>query len=245
VRGYSEVDSYRALVLGYAVCGAGMALLFSRLSPSVEAPRGTPAGVSRSTFGLHRSKSVVMKMSLLFGLDAFAGGFIIQSMIAYWFYLKFGVSAEVLGSIFFGTNLVAGVSALFAARIAKRIGLINTMVFTHIPSNILLCLVPLMPTLPLAVAMLILRFSISQMDVPTRQSYTMAVVAEDERSAASGVTTIARSVGASVSPALTGVFLASPTLLSLPFLLAGGLKIVYDLLVYGSFRHLKPPEEMD
>ena len=242
-RGLTEVESYRVLVLGYAVCGAAMAILFLRLSSHIEASRGSLAPRSRTLFGLHRSKSIVMKMSVLFGLDAFAGGFIIQSMIAYWFYLKFGVSAEVLGAIFFATNLVAGVSALFAARIAKRIGLINTMVFTHIPSNILLCLVPLMPTLPLAITMLILRFSISQMDVPTRQSYTMAVVSEDERSAASGVTTIARSVGASVSPVFTGFFLASPTLLSLPFLLAGGLKIVYDILVYGSFRSLKPPEE--
>jgi predicted MFS family arabinose efflux permease len=196
-----------------------------------------------SLLGLHRSRNVVLKLSALFGLDAFAGGFIVQSLIAYWFYIKFGVSVEVLGGIFFATNLVAGISALFAARIARRIGLVNTMVFTHIPSNILLCLVPLMPTLPLAVAMLVLRFSISQMDVPTRQSYTIAVVAEDERSAASGVTTIARSVGASISPALTGVFLASPSLLSLPFYLAGGLKIIYDLLIYGSFRRLKPPEE--
>ena len=184
-----------------------------------------------------------MKLSALFGLDAFAGGFIVQSMIAYWFFLKFAVSVDVLGGIFFGANFIAGLSALAAARVAKKIGLVNTMVFTHVPSNILLCLVPLMPTLPWAVAMLLLRFTISQMDVPTRQSFTMAVVTEDERSAASGVTTIARSVGASISPALTGVFLASPGLLSLPFFLAGGLKIVYDLLIFGSFRKLKPPEE--
>ena len=243
--GMAEVDSYRVLVLGYAVCGIGMTILFLRLSSAVEPSRGSLAPVLRATFGLHRSRRIVMKLSVLFGFDAFAGGFIIQSLIAYWFYLKFGVSAEVLGSIFFATNLVAGISALFAARIAKRIGLVNTMVFTHIPSNILLCLVPLMPTLPLAIGMLILRFTISQMDVPTRQSYTIAVVSEDERSAASGVTTIARSVGASVSPSLTGVFLANPALLSLPFFLAGGFKILYDLFVYRSFRRMKPPEEME
>jgi len=242
--GFSELDSFRVLVLGYAGCGLILALLFLRLSSATEASRGSLPPLSRASFGLHRSKPVVLKMSVLFGLDAFAGGFIIQSMIAYWFYLKFGVSVEVLGGIFFGANLVSGVSALFAARIARRIGLVNTMVFTHIPSNVLLCLVPVMPTLPLAIGMLILRFTISQMDVPTRQSYTMAVVSEDERSAASGVTTIARSVGASISPALTGVLLASPSLLSLPFFFAGGLKIVYDVLVYGSFRKLKPPEEL-
>lgn len=136
-----------------------------------------------------------MKLSTLFALDAFGGAFVIDSFIAYWFSQKFNVEPALLGSIFFGTNLLAGISALLASRLAKKIGLINTMVFTHIPSNILLMLVPLMPTLPLAIAMLLLRFSISQMDVPTRQSYTMAVVAPEERSAASGVTTIARSVG--------------------------------------------------
>ena len=177
-----------------------------------------------------------MKLSALFALDAFAGGFVIQSMVAYWFHIRFGIDAGILGSIFFGANILAGVSALLAVKIASRIGLINTMVFTHIPSNILLCLVPLMPNLPLAITVLLLRFSISQMDVPTRQSYTMAVVAPDERSAASGVTAIARSIGAAISPALSGVFLAYPALLSAPFLVAGGLKIVYDLLLYRSFK---------
>ncbi len=135
-------------------------------------------------------------------------------MVAYWFHIKFGLDAGVLGSIFFGANILAGVSALLAVRIANRIGLISTMVYTHIPSNVLLCLVPLMPNLGLAITVLLLRFSISQMDVPTRQSYTMAVVDPDERSAASGVTTIARSIGAAASPFLAGVFLASPVLLS-------------------------------
>ena len=177
-----------------------------------------------------------MKLSGLFALDAFAGGFVIQSMVAYWFHIKFNVDTALLGSIFFGANIFAGVSGLLAASIANRIGLINTMVFTHIPSNVLLILVPLMPNLTLAITMLLLRFSISQMDVPTRQSYTMAVVDPDERSAASGVTTIARSIGAAVSPALAGVLLASPALIGAPFLIAGGLKIVYDLLLYRNFR---------
>lgn len=243
VNGFTTASSYRVLVIGYAACGVLLVVLFLKLSSAAEASRATLPPFVRASFGLHRSKSVVLKLSALFGIDAFAGGFIVQSMIAYWFFLKFAVSVDVLGSIFFGANLIAGLSALAAVRVAKKIGLVNTMVFTHIPSNILLCLVPLMPTLPLAIAMLLLRFAISQMDVPTRQSFIMAVVSEDERSAASGVTTIARSVGASISPALTGIFLASPALLSLPFFLAGGLKIVYDLLLYGSFRKLKPPEE--
>jgi MFS family permease len=164
-------------------------------------------------------------------------------MVAYWFHVKFGVEAGVIGAIFFGANILAGISALLAGRMAKKFGLINTMVFTHVPSNILLMLVPLMPNLPLAIGVLLARFSISQMDVPTRQSYTMAVVAPDERSAASGVTAIARSVGAAISPSLTGIFLSVPLLLSVPFFLSGGLKLVYDLLLYRSFSRNKPPEE--
>jgi MFS family permease len=167
----------------------------------------------------------------------------VQSLIAYWLHARFGVDTGVLGSIFFGANVLAGISSLLAIRLAKRFGLINTMVFTHIPSNVLLILVPLMPSLPLAIALLLLRFSISQMDVPTRQSYTMAVVTPDERSAASGVTAIARSVGASVSPALTGLLFSIPMLFNAPFFLSGGLKIIYDLLLYREFRALKPPEE--
>jgi MFS family permease len=231
--GSSELASYRAVILLYAACGIVLLALFLFLTKDVEArPSATE---QRRVLGLHASKGIVLKLSGLFALDAFAGGFVIQSMVAYWFHVKFNLDAALLGSIFFGANILAGVSALLAAKIAGRIGLINTMVFTHIPSNVLLCLVPLMPTAALAVFMLLLRFSISQMDVPTRQSYTMAVVAPDERSAASGVTSIARSVGASISPALSGVFLASPSLLYMPFLVAGGLKIVYDILLYRSF----------
>ena len=232
--GISEFASYRAVIMGYAGCGVALIFLFLLLSPAVEAAVAVPA--AHRVLGLHKSKRVVMKLSGLFALDAFAGGFVIQSMVAYWFHVKFGVDAGILGSIFFGANILAGISALLAARIASRIGLINTMVFTHIPSNVLLCLVPFMPNLNLAIATLLLRFSISQMDVPTRQSYTMAVVAPDERAAASGVTTIARSVGASISPVLCGVLLVYPVMMSVPFLLAGGLKIVYDLLLYRSFK---------
>ncbi len=141
-----------------------------------------------------------------------------------------------------GAKIVAGISALLAVPMAARIGLIRTMVWTHVPSNVLLMLVPLMPNLPLAIAVLLARFSISQMDVPTRQSYTMAVVAPDERSAAAGVTTIARSLGSAISPSLTGAML-SASLLSLPFFLSGGLKIVYDVVLYFQFRALRPPEE--
>jgi predicted MFS family arabinose efflux permease len=148
-----------------------------------------------------------------------------------------------LGGIFFGAKVLAGLSSLAAVWLARRFGLIHTMVFTHLPSNVLLMLVPLMPNLPLAITVLMLRFSISQMDVPTRQSYTMAVVAPEERSAASGVTGVARSIGASVSPMLAALLVGNPALASLPFLLSGGIKIVYDLLLYRSFVTHKPPEE--
>jgi MFS family permease len=243
VSGLKPIDSYRVIVIGYALSGVLLAFLFLRLSTAVEIGQSISASPVKPALGLHHSRKIVVKLSALFALDAFGGGFIVQSMMAYWFHLKFGADVGVIGSIFFGANILAGVSALFAARIAERVGLINTMVFTHIPSNVLLCLVPFMPNLPLAIGVLLLRFSISQMDVPTRQSYTMAVVAPDERSAASGVTAIARSVGAALSPALSGIFLSSPLLISVPFLLAGGLKILYDVLLYQSFRTLKPPEE--
>ncbi len=242
-RGMSALEAYRVVLMGYAIGGLILGILFLSLSRDVEVGAASQPASTPTILGLHKSRKVVIQLSTFFALDAFAGGFVVQSLIAYWFYVKFGIDAGIIGSIFFGANVLAGISALLAVRIANKIGLINTMVFTHIPSNILLILVPLMPTLPLAIVVLLLRFSISQMDVPTRQSYTMAVVAPDERSAASGVTSIARSVGAAISPSLTGIFLASPALLSLPFFLSGGLKIVYDILLYRSFRTMKPPEE--
>jgi MFS family permease len=239
--GWSTLDSYRAVLMGYAIGGSLLLLLFLNLTSLVEVER--TEDTTTRILGLHRSRAVVFKLSSLFAMDALAGGLLVQSLIAYWFYIRFGVEVGILGSIFFGANILAGVSALLAVRLAKRFGLVNTMVFTHIPSNLLLILVPLMPTLPLAISILLLRFSISQMDVPTRQSYTMAVVSPDERSAASGVTAIARSIGASISPAMTGWFFSIPVLFSLPFFLSGGLKIIYDLLLYREFRALKPPEE--
>jgi MFS family permease len=243
-RGFAEVDAYRAVVIGYAAIGLAMAALATRLGPAIEVdtPSANADGVARR-LGLGKSRSVVLRLSALFSLDAFAGGFIPQSLMAYWFHVQFGVSPAALGGIFFAANLLAAVSSLSAARIAARIGLIETMVFTHLPSNVLLILVPLMPTLPLAVAVLLLRFSLSQMDVPTRQSYVMAVVQPDERSAAAGVTGIARTVGASISPSVSSVLVASASTAAIPFYLAGGLKILYDLLIYRDFRSVRPPEE--
>lgn len=234
--GYNKEFSYKAVMALYVLGGILLSAVFFFLSPGVEHSEKTGTSLIPKKLGLHKSKKTVIKLSSLFALDSFAGGLIIQSIIAYWFYIKFNADIRTLGSIFFGVNIIAGVSSLFAARIAEKIGLLNTMVFTHLPSNILLVFLPLMPTLESAVILLLLRFSISQMDVPTRQAYTMSVVSPDERSAASGITAITRSVGASISPAISGIFLANPILLNFPFFAAGGLKIIYDLWLYFSFK---------
>jgi len=246
--GASPLASYRAVVLGYAALGAVLALLFTRLSPRVEAPAarratgGHPSPLLHG-LGLSRSRRTVLKLSALFSLDAFGGGFVVQAFVAYWFHRRFGAAPALLGAIFFGANVLAGISALSATWVARRIGLVRTMVFTHLPSNVLLFLVPLAPTLPLAMALLFLRFSISQMDVPTRQSFTMAVVDPGERSAAAGVTGIARTVGAALSPLVAGPLYAVPALASIPFFIAGALKIAYDLALFSAFRRVVPPEE--
>jgi MFS family permease len=239
--GLSEaLHSYRVVVLLYAAAGVLLAFSFSRLSPQVEV--GVP--VRSALLGIGASRGIVLKLAGLFALDAFAGGFVVQSFAAYWFYVRFGVSPAALGAIFFGANVLAGISALLAARLAARFGLVRTMVFTHLPSNVLLILVPLMPSLPLAVAVLFLRFSISQMDVPTRQSYLMAVVGAEERAAAAGVTGVARTTGAALAPVFAGLLFAQPALISVPFFVAGGLKIAYDLLLYNAFVDVRPGEEI-
>ena len=240
------VTSYRVVVIAYAVLGAILAFLFARLTPETEVrePQATSVRNLKTFFGVGRSHHVVLKLSSLFALDSFAGGFVVQSFAAYWFYLRFGVHPAGLGAIFFWANMFAGISALLASRLASRIGLVKTMVVTHLPSNVLLILVPLMPTLPLAVFVLLVRFSISQMDVPTRQSYTMAVVSPEERSAAAGITGVARTTGAAISPLFAGMLFARPSLVNIPFFLAGGLKIVYDLLLYRAFVAVQPPEEI-
>lgn len=233
------VSSYRTVVIVYAALGIILTLLFSRLSPGAEASTRSEKLASRRTLaglaGLDRSHDVVLKLSALFALDAFGGGFVIQSFAAYWFYLRFKVDPGTLGAIFFWANIFAGISALLASRLASRFGLIRTMVATHLPSNVLLILVPLMPTLSLAVVVLLARFSISQMDVPTRQSYLMAVVSPEERSAAAGITGVARTIGAAISPLFVGFMFARPALVDLPFFIAGTLKIAYDLLLYRQF----------
>lgn len=233
--GLTGAAAFRPVLLAYAGIGVALIAGFSLLSSAIEATRDESVPPPKAVLGLHESKRTVFKLSLLFALDAFGGGFVIQSIIAYWFHVRFQLDPAMIGTIFLFANLLAGVSALAAGWLARRIGLINTMIFTHLPSNVLLILVPLMPDVYWAIGLLLLRFSISQMDVPTRQAYTMAVVRPDERSAAAGVTAVARSVGASISPMLATVLVGSVGLMSVPFFLAGGLKIVYDLLLYRAF----------
>ena len=232
----SATIHYRGVVILYAALGIVLALGFTRLSSAAEV-REPHTG---TLFGLGRSRAVVLRLAALFALDSFAGGFVVQTFAAYWFYLRFGVDPAMLGAIFFGANLLAGLSALVASRLAGRFGLIRTMVFTHLPSNLLLILVPLMPSLPLAVIVLFARFSISQMDVPTRQSYLMAVVSPEERSAAGGITGVARTIGAGIAPILAGLLFSRPSLINVPFFIAGTLKIVYDLLLYRGFVAYSP-----
>jgi len=240
--GVSALSSFRVILVMYALLGVLLVIIFNRITVVIETPQKPITTTSR--LGLEKSRGIVLQLSALFALDAFGGGLIVQSLVAYWFFTRFGVDTAVIGAIFFGANIFAGLSALAAARMAARFGLINTMVYTHVPSNILLMLVPLMPTLPLAIIVLLLRFSISQMDVPTRQSYVVAVVSPDERAAAAGVTGIARTVGAMFSPLITGSLLGAG-LLSVPFFLAGGLKLIYDFSLYRSFKTIKPPEEQN
>jgi MFS family permease len=248
VHEFGLLDSYRVVFLAYAAAGLLLAVLFTRLSRAVEVGRDESTGkgpASRPTLlGLHRSRGVVLKLSGLFALDAFAGGFVMQSIMAYWFHVRFDANPATLGSVFFAANLLAGVSALGAAAIARRVGLLRTMVFTHVPSNVLLILVPFMPSLWLAIAVLLVRFAISQMDVPARQSYTVALVSSEERSAAAGVTGVARTTGASLSPVLAGLFLGNPALIGAPFVVAGVLKLFYDGLLFRFFRNTVPPEEI-
>lgn len=216
---------YRAVILTHGAIGVVMLCLYAFLSPQAETAEPKAAS---GFLGLHESKRIVLQLSGLFAIDAFAGGFVMQSLIAYWFHLRWGASEVQLGLILLFGNLFAGASALMAARIANRFGLVNTMVWTHVPSNILLILVPFMPSLGWAVAMLLLRFCLSQMDVPTRQAFVMSVVRPEERSAAGGVTNVARSIGVASSPLLLGLMMANPKL-GLPLIFAGSLKIVYDL----------------
>ncbi|MCW5942420.1 MAG: MFS transporter [Fimbriimonadaceae bacterium] len=238
--GWSDLASFRAVIVAHGTVGIALAIAYACLSPAIEARAAKET--RRLWLGLHESRNTVLRLCALFSLDAFAGGFVMQSLIAYWFHVRWGANEAQLGGMMFASNLCAGASALLAARIAKRFGLVATMVFSHLPSNVLLVLVPFMPNLELALAVLVLRFCLSQMDVPTRQAFMIAVVAPDERSAAGGLANVARSVGTTLAPLFTGLAFAVPSL-GLPFVIGGGLKIVYDLALWRSCRSVTFPEQ--
>ncbi|MBI2200757.1 MAG: MFS transporter [Armatimonadetes bacterium] len=236
--GWTELTALRIMFVLYAAL-AGIALvLILRLSPRVElSPEDRALGG-----GLRESKRMVMRLSALFGLDSLAGGFVVQSLIAFWFHLRWGAGPELLGPIFLGVGVLQAASYLVAARVADRIGLINTMVFTHLPSNVLLMLVPAAPTLGAAIALILARHALAQMDVPTRQSYTMTVVAPAERAAAAGYTNVVRNLAQAVTPVISG-YAMQVLSLGLPFVIGGGLKIIYDLTLFAMFRHTRVRED--
>jgi predicted MFS family arabinose efflux permease len=235
----SGFGSYRVIFAIYAACGGLLFAIFSRLSRGIEP---VPNESIAPRFGLHESRGIVLRLAGLFMLDTFASGLAVQSFLAYWLHRRFGADTAAIGGIFFGFNLLAAFSALAAGRIAARIGLINTMVWTHIPANLLLISLPLMPSLPFAIAVILLRGCLSQMDVPARQSYLMAVVDPGERSAAGGVAGLAKSLASAISPPITGALFAAGWL-SAPLFAAGALKIIYDLVLWRGFRRVRPPEE--
>lgn len=237
--GLAAADALRVMFILYAGLAGIVLLLFSGLSPLVELAAEHRA-VAKP--GLAGSRALVLRLAALFGLDSLAGGFVVQSLIAYWFHLRWGAGPELLGPIFLGVGVLQAASFMTAAKLAGRIGLINTMVFTHLPSNVLLMLVPAAPSLGWAIALLLARHTLSQMDVPVRQSYTMAVVAPAERTAAAAATNVARNVAQAITPVLSGLAMQTVAL-GLPFVLGGGLKIVYDLALFAMFRRVHPPEE--
>lgn len=234
--GISEKQGIQAMFLLYGLLGVISLALYQRY------PRRAETRHEDRSVPLGKSKRIVFSLAALFSLDAFAGGFVVQSLLALWLYERFGLSPATAGTIFFWTGLLAAFSYPVAALLAARIGLVNTMVFTHLPANVFCILAALMPTLPLAVVFLCLRAALSSMDVPARSSYVMAMVSPAERPAAASITAVPRSLAAAVSPAFAG-YLLTVSSFGWPLVICGVLKIAYDLTLLGMFRKVKPPEE--
>ena len=242
--GWSQIESFKPLFAAYVIAGLLVAILYVLLSKDVEVKNKNklPAKGSPLKQLSPKSRSIVGKLSLLFSLDSFAGGFVIQSIISFWFFTRFGIDLTTLSIVFAVAGVLTAFSYIIATKIADKIGLINTMVFTHIPANVLLVLLAFAPTFPIALGLHLARMTLSQMDVPTRQSYIVAVVDEDERTVAAGITNTSRNIAQAISPSITGVIIQS-LWLSAPFVIGGMLKIVYDVGIYFSFRKIKPIEE--
>ena len=240
--GFPTIDSFKPLFLIYILAGIAVTLIYFFFSKDIEVKKTLDSKTFSSNLS-PKSKQIVLKMSSLFALDSFAGGFVIQSIVAFWFFTKFGVDLTTLSIIFSVAGVLTAISFFFAAKIADKIGLINTMVFTHIPSNILLILVAIAPTFHIALVLYLARMSLSQMDVPTRQAYIIAVVEENERTTAAGITNTSRNIAQSISPSITGAIIHS-LWFSAPFVIGGLIKIIYDVGIYANFRKIKPSHEM-
>jgi MFS family permease len=234
--GLGHLAALKIMFVLYAALGGVGGFFYWRL------PRRPPSPDGTAKAALGPSRRIVYRLAALFSLDAFAGGFVVQSLLALWLFERFQMSVAAAGVFFFWTGVVSAFSFPVAAWLARRIGLVNTMVYTHIPSSVALVLAAVAPSLPLALALLLIRAALSQMDVPTRSSYVMAVVTEAERAAAASLTSVPRSLAASVSPILAGALFAA-SLRAWPLVICGALKILYDALLLLQFRHVKPPEE--
>jgi MFS family permease len=234
--GVSSTNAIQAMFVLYALIACTSGLVYRGL------PKALVTDVQQPMAPLHKSKKTVYALAALFSLDAFGGGFVVQSMVALWLYQRFDMSMAAAGVVFFWTGVLTAGSYLVAVRVAGRFGLVNTMVFTHIPSSVCLILLPFVPDVSYAIALLFLRSALSQMDVPTRSSYVMAIVTPAERPAAASITSVPRSLASAMSPFLAGYMLGLSTF-GWPLVVAGGVKIVYDLLLLAMFRKIRPPEE--
>lgn len=239
--GLTQVASIKPLFLLYCILALVVLAIYSFLSKKIELETKADDATKKTAIS-QKSKGIIAKLSGLFAVDAFAGGFVIQSIVSFWFFTKFGTDLPTLAMIFSVAGVLTALSYLVATKIAGRIGLVNTMVFTHMASNVLIIFVAFAPSFYLALILYLARMGISQMDVPTRQSYIVAIVGEKERTAAAGITNTSRNVAQAVSPSVTGVIIQS-LWLSAPFVIGGVLKIAYDVGLYLSFRKIKPPEE--
>jgi len=240
--GFDKIGAIKSLFLIYAACAVVVLVIYLMLSKNIEVKENLKSGMSMKNIS-PKSKSIILKMSSLFAVDSFGGGFVIQSIVSFWFYTKFGADLSSLSYIFAVAGVLTAISYIASSKIASKIGLVNTMVFTHIPSNVLLILLAFAPSLSIAVSLFFARMSLSQMDVPTRQSYIMGVVSENERIHAAVYTNTSRNISQAISPSITGIIIQTLSL-SAPFVVGGVLKIVYDVGIFFSFRKIKPPEEL-
>jgi MFS family permease len=244
----NQIGSIKLLFALYSLLGIVLIGIYLLLSQKIEVQNNQdkqtdePKQLIKMSSLTPKSRSIVLRLSGLFAIDSFAGGFMIQSIVSFWFFTRFGADLTTLSYIFSVSGVLTAFSFMAAAKIADRIGLINTMVFTHIPANILIIAVAFAPTLPIAVVLYLLRMALSQMDVPTRQSYIVAVVRVDERTVSAGITNISRNVTQAISPSLISI-LINYLSLAAPFVIGGALKVVYDVALFLNFRNIKPPEE--